>query len=256
MRKVVDVHVHMGISSTLQVAGGAEDVIRIMDENEIDQSIISPIPGYVTPRGVADSMEENNNIAEAVRRWPDRYPRGLGVIEPRHGKAGLPEVDRVLGDLGLHGLMFHNDFNGVNLDDPRMFAIIEKAAKYKDITIMVHTAQQSMIESPYQLIRLANAFPEVTFLDAHPMMFPAQLSATILVAKKCPNVYFDTCLTYHHLWPIETAVKEIGADRILFGSDNPYFTKCIDKVIVEWAEISEEDKDLIFYKNAQKLFAL
>jgi predicted TIM-barrel fold metal-dependent hydrolase len=256
MSLVIDVHVHVGASSTLQVAGGPEDVIRIMDDNEIDQSIISPIPGYVTSRGIVDSAEHNDNMAMAVKKWPDRLPRGLGVIEPRHGKAALPEVDRVLGDLGLHGLMFHNDFNGVTVDDPRMFAIIERAAKYRDIVIMIHTAQQSMIESPFHLMVLAEAFPEVTFLDAHPIMLPTQLSATALVARKCPNVYFDTCLTYHHLWPIEKAVKEIGADRLLFGSDNPYFTKCVDKVIVEWADISDEDKDKIFHQNAKKLFSL
>jgi len=256
MSKVIDVHAHVGISSTLQVAGGPEDVLRLMDANGIDQSIISPIPGYVTPRGVEDSIEQNNMIAEAVRRWPDRFPRGLGVVEPRHGKAALPEVDRVLGGLGLAGIMFHNDFNGVTVDDPRMFAIVERAAAYGNIVVMVHTAQQSMLESPFQLIKLAQAFPEVTFLDAHPMMLTAQLSASALVAKLCPNVYFDTCLTYHHQWPIEQAVKEIGADRIMFGSDNPYFTVCMDKLIVEWADITEAEKEAIFSGTAKRIFQL
>ena len=38
-RKIVDVHTHLGISSTLQVAGSAEDVPRIMDENGIGHAV-------------------------------------------------------------------------------------------------------------------------------------------------------------------------------------------------------------------------
>jgi uncharacterized protein len=94
------------------------------------QAVISPIPGYEDPNGVKDSVAQNDNIADALKRWPDRFPHGLGVVEPRHGKAALPEVDWILGDLGLAGLMFHNDFNGMTLDSPAMFAIMERASRY------------------------------------------------------------------------------------------------------------------------------
>jgi hypothetical protein len=254
--KVIDVHVHVGISSTLQVAGGAEDILKLMDFNGIDQSVISPIPGYTTSRGIQDSVEQNNNIAEAVRRWPDRFPRGLGVVEPRHGKRALMEIDRMYEQLGLHGLMFHNDFNGVTVDDSRMYAILDRSSEFPGKVIMIHTAQQSMIESPIQFMAVANAFPELIFVDAHSMMLPAQLSASEMVARTCPNVYFDTCLSYHHDWPIERAVKTIGAERMVFGSDNPYFYRCVDKVIIEWAEINKEQREQIFFKTASKVFAL
>ena len=205
---------------------------------------------------ILDSVEQNNNIAEAVHRWPDRFPRGLGVVEPRHGKRALSEIDRMYEDLELHGLMFHNDFNGVTVDDRRMHAILERSATYPGKVIMIHTAQQSMIESPIQFMAIARAFPELIFVDAHSMMLPAQLAASEMVAKMCPNVYFDTCLSYHHNWPIERAVQTIGADRMVFGSDNPYFHRCVDKVIVEQANITEEQRSQIFHKTADKIFGL
>lgn len=256
MSKIIDVHVHVGASSTLQVAGGAEDVLRIMDKNGIDISIISPIPGYEDPDGIKDSMIHNDNMAHLIKKYPDRFPRALGVVEPRHGKKALPEVDRILGDLGLHGLMFHNDFNGISVDHPSMFAIMERAAKYKDVIMMVHTAQHSSLEAPFMLGTLAEAFPDITFLDAHPMMDITHLRATIALAKKHPNIVFDTCLSHHHLFPIEKAVEGIGEDRLLFGSDNPYFDHCIDKDIIETSSVSQEIKRKIFSENAKKLFKL
>lgn len=251
---IVDVHAHVGVSSTLQVAGSADDVLRKMDANGISQAVISPIPGYEDPRGVADSRDQNDNIAAAMRKHPDRFPRGLGVIEPRHGAAALPEVDRIIDELGFSGLMFHNDFNGMSLDSPAMYAILQQIAKYPRMVVEAHTAAGSILEAPFQLGKLAGAFPSVTFIDAHPMMDIVGLSASLDLAERLPNIYFDTCLTHHHLWPIEKAVAGMGEDRLMFGSDNPYFDHSIDVDIVAHANVSDTAKSKIFRENARRLF--
>lgn len=256
IEKIIDVHVHIGRSLTLGVEGDIQSVLKIMESNGITQAIISPIPGYEDPDGIKDTMAQNDNISYIVKKWPDYFPKGLGVVEQRHGDKALPEVDRIFQELGLSGLMFHNDFSGVYLDHPSMDRILERASKYKNVIVMVHTFQHSVLETPFQLLRVAERFPEITFINGHPMMTGPHLKATIDLAQRCSNVFFDICLTHHHEWPIETAVKEIGVDRILFGSDIPYYTKCIEKVIVENALISEEDKEKIFYKNAISLFSL
>lgn len=255
-RKIIDLHAHMGISSTLQVGGSVENVIHIMDDNGINQAIISPIPGYEDPNGVPDSVAQNNNIANALKDYPDRFPRGLGVIEPRHGKAALPEVDRILGELGLIGLMFHNDFNGMTLDNPAMYAILERASRFKNVVVQAHVAHGSVLEPHFMLGKLAEAFPKITFIAAHPFMDIIALSAAIDLAKHHSNIFFDTCISHHHLFPIEKAVAGIGEDRIMFGSDCPYFKFCIDREIVEHAEISETAKNKIFAENAARLFNL
>ena len=252
----IDVHAHIGISSELQVAGSATDVIAIMDRNQIDQSIISPIPGYEDPEGVADSRRQNDNVAEAIARYPDRLPRGLGVIEPRHGRAALAEVDRVMGDLGLSGLMFHNDFNGLSIDSPAMFAIFERLAQYEGAIAQVHTAQHSVLEAPYQLGEIAAAFPGVTIINAHPFMDTTHTKASIDLGRRFPTMLFDTCVSHQHLWGLERAVAELGEDRLMFGSDNPYYTYSADIDIVRYLNVSDEVKEKIFWKNAARVFGL
>lgn len=255
--KVIDVHVHVGYSGTVEGAGGrVEDVLKVMDKNGIDYGIISPIPGYPDPKGVVNTREQNDHIARVLRENPTRFLKALGVVEPRHGEATLDEVDRLLGELGLNGLMFHNDYSGVPVDNPIMFKILERASHYDDIVIFVHTFQHGTLEVPFMLGRLARSFPEITFVAGHPMMTFTHLDASIDLAKLYPNIYFDTCICHHHFYPIETAVREMGEERLLFGSDVPYYDFGFDKVTVEKANISDDVQRKIFFENAKRIFKL
>lgn len=259
MAKVIDVHVHVGESSSLKISGQADAVLELMDCNGVDQAIIFGMPGFEDVEGVKTTREINDMVYSTRAANPERFVRMLGIAEPRQGKAILDEVDRVLGDLKMSGLMFHNDFSGVTLDAPIMFDIVERASHYPDVVIMAHTAQHSILEAPYQLGKLAKRFPQVRFLDAHPMMSIPQIGATIELAKECPNIYFDTCISQGKYFMIETFVKEIGAHRLMFGSDNPYYYYdkcCFDKELIEQADISKDDKELILYKNAEEFYRL
>lgn len=255
-QRIIDVHAHVGISSSLQVAGSADGVIALMDANNIEQSIVSPIPGYEDPEGMKDSERQNDNVANAVKNNPTRLPRGLGVIEPRHGLGALDEIDRVMTDLGLSGLMFHNDYNGLSVDSPAMFQIFERLAKYDGAIAQVHTAQHSVLEAPFQLGILAEAFPQITFISAHPFMTTTHLRASIDLGQRFPNMLFDTTISHHHLFAIEKAVEGIGEDRLMFGSDNPYFHRTADIDIINYAKISGEARDKIFWRNAARVFGL
>lgn len=256
MGRIIDVNVHVGKKNSSPIPCTPEDILRKMDDNGIDQSIISPVADYEDPRGIEDSMELNDLIADALKRWPDRFPRGLGVVEARHGPQALPEVDRILGDLGLHGLMFHNDHSGISLDHPNMYEILDRASKYENIVILAHTFQHSILEAPFQLMRIADAFPNLTFIAGNPMMTSTDSSAAMYVGQKCPNIWFDTSRTHSHLWPIEKMIKAIGVERLLFGSDSPYYSMSIDKLMIEWSQTTDQEKSKIFYENAAKLFAL
>ncbi len=53
-----------------------------------------------------------------------------------------------------------------------------------------------------------------------------------------------------------TCKKHFGIERVLFGSDYPYKTMGALKSLVEYSELSEEDKDKIANKNAMKLLKI
>ena len=67
----------------------------------------------------------------------------------------------LLGELKLDGIMFHNDFNGVEVDAPVMFDIFRKISEFKGAKVMVHTAFHSDLEPPFMIGRLAEKFPDM-----------------------------------------------------------------------------------------------
>lgn len=261
---VIDVHAHLGRSMSIRKAeiGGvvettAEDLINTMKDAEVDKAIICPIPGHPRPKGLQDTMVQNNLVAEAVKNYPNKFPCGLGTLEPRDGPACLDEADRVMGELGLRGLGFHHLFQGIYLDHPMMFEIMKRMSAYDDPILLVHVKEGSLLESPWRVARIARAFPDMKIIAAHPAIDVQDLASTIDVCLSHENVYMDTCIWHHHLSPMETAVDTVGAERILFGSDLPYYKGVSpDLELVRNARISDEAKQLILSGNAIKLFDL
>jgi predicted TIM-barrel fold metal-dependent hydrolase len=184
----------------------------------------------------------------------------LAVAEARHGKPALAEVDYALGELGLAGLMFHHDFGGVAMHEPIMHDILTEVMHHgKHMIVEVHTAQHSMLEPPFSLWILAEKFPDIEFICGHPMMSQIQLDNMVAIAKHCPNVWFDTCCMWNHNNLIETAIEKLGSsEKILFGSDNPYFIEdlCIDKLLIDESDLTEDDRDNIFFRNFERLFEI
>lgn len=250
MHNIIDVHVHIG----LEEYQGPQQVLRLMDADGIGQAVISPAPDHEDPDGVESSKKMNNLIADALRRWPDRFIAGFGLVEPRHGSACLGEVDRILGDLGLCGLMFHSDDSGISLDHPNTMEIVSHASRHKRVIILAHMFQHSILCAPFEFMNLADSFPEITFIAGNPMMTTTDSAAVRYMAKKCPNVYFDTAKIHSHLFPIERTIAAIGVHRLLFGSDNPNYTHNIDKSIIDWSAATDQEKQHIFHDNAYGLF--
>ena len=136
--KIIDVHVHIGSDYTNTYT--AQDAIRSMDANQIDYAVISPVPACPLPFGVKSTMAQNDEIAHALAEHPDRFIRGLGTVNPRHGEAAIPEVERIFNELNLHGLMFHTDKTGLSLDNPTTIKFLEAIPEGIPAVVLAHTS--------------------------------------------------------------------------------------------------------------------
>ena len=81
----------------------------------------------------------------------------------------------------------------------------------------------------------------------------------LVVEQLKNNVYFE--MSHAQPWgkaQLECAVKALGADHILFGSSYPvrpmWLLEGAD--FVRGLDITEEDKELILHKNAERLYHL
>jgi len=107
-----------------------------------------------------------------------------------------------------------------------------------------------------QMETMIKNHPKVTFVAAH----PGDRDKYVLHLerlKKYPNAYLDLSGTgLFRYGMLKYGVDMVGAEKFLFGTDYPITNPHMYVQAVEFEKIREEDKDLIFYKNAERLLAL
>jgi 5-carboxyvanillate decarboxylase len=116
-----------------------------MDGSGTDLSVLSLNPPGVQPyeRGEAGRLAEraNDEMAEIVRSSPTRFA-GLGAVDPQDPAHAAAETERVMGELGLSGLMICSHTEGRYLDDP-VFEPLLAAAEEHDAPIYLHPRMPS-----------------------------------------------------------------------------------------------------------------
>lgn len=131
------------------------------------------------------------------------------------------------------------------------FSEILDYAEGKGLVFNLHTADElDAMEA------VATAHKDTAFVFAHPGEI-SRLLKHIEIMKCCENVYLDlsgTGLFRHGM--LKRLVCEVGADRILFGSDYPACNAGMYVLGVDFEDISEEDKRRIYSLNAKRLLRI
>jgi len=199
-------------------------------------------------------VESANNYAlSLIGENPDMLI-GFGTIHPDY-EDYKTELVRIK-ELGLRGIKLHADFQDFNLDTKKMFPIYEQIVEL-GLPILFHMGDRKYNRtSPKRLANVLKSFPEMTAIGAHlGGVFMWDESIKYLVGK---NLYFDTSSTLHEL-PGEKfmyIVRNHGVDKILFGTDYPLSDYEIESERFKTLDLTEEEKENIFYKNAYRLLKL
>ncbi|MBY8860431.1 amidohydrolase family protein [Nocardia sp. CA2R105] len=117
-----------------------------MDALGQDMALLSLNPPGVQAFPAADAVPLarlfNDALAEIVRRRPDRFG-GLGTVTPQDPVAAAEEIERVMGPLGLNGIMINSHTGGRYLDEPE-FGPLLAAAEANRAPIYLHPRAPSM----------------------------------------------------------------------------------------------------------------
>ncbi len=119
--------------------------------------------------------------------------------------------------------------------------------------ILVHSTPDGRA-NPNAIAAVAEKFPHLEIVLGHPVFTEDQRQQAAKQVDAHPNLHLDLA---YQADPATTEffVREVGAERVLFGSDAPYFEP--QKVIasIEAASISEAERDQIFSGAARRLIA-
>lgn len=255
MAQVIDFHVHpfQNKKYCLNFYPEMEDLDAAKMRARIETAGITHICGSVLEPGhiPADFSELrllNDEALELKRLLGDFYTPGFHV-HPAWLKESLEEIERMnrlgvrfIGELVpyMHGW---GDFSEKN-----WWEILDLADQYHMIC-SYHTPFS------YDMGPVVAAHPDITFVAAHPGdkdRVPEHLEQI----QKHDNLYLDLSGTgMFRLGLVKHLVHEVGADRILFGTDYPICNPRMYVQAVYGEDISDSDRDKILYENAAGLLA-
>ncbi|HBL47918.1 MAG TPA: amidohydrolase [Planctomycetaceae bacterium] len=190
-----------------------------------------------------------------LKRWPDLM---LGMIQlnANNVPASLDALNRWLQDGPMRGVYFPGGGPAaLTCTHPNFVPLIERIAELNGV-IMQHTwfitggKKSPGMTTPSELAVLAKRFPEQKFICAHS---GGEWERGIRAVRDSENILVETSGFDPTAGFIEMAVRELGAERIIFGSHLPSRSLGTELCKVTAANISEADKRLILGTNFRKL---
>lgn len=209
---------------------------------------------------------KNNEFEERVRldpqivmapieKWPDLL-MGMIQLNAHNTNASIDAIDRWIKDGPMVGVYFRGGMPGaVTCNDRRIDPLIERIQDVGGV-IMQHTwfktgGKDGPGEStPSELAELAARFPNQQFICAHA---GGEWEQGIRAVSDSPNILIETSGFDATAGFIEMAVRELGADRIVFGSHLPSRSLGTELGKVLGAVVSDNDRRLILGENFRRL---
>lgn len=114
---------------------------KIIDKFECAQVLTLGLPPIESVAGPKEAFElswiANNEIAELVNKYSDRFIAGIGTLPMNDIEAALSEADRCMKDLKFKGIQLFTSINGKPLDLPEFFPLYKKMVYY-DLPLWLH----------------------------------------------------------------------------------------------------------------------
>ena len=264
--------------------------LRVMDKQGIDMRVLSlsspNVYDWQGARQVEIARLMNDATAAIVRSHPDRFA-GVGSLPLADVEASLAEIDRIVGELELHGVMIGSNIAGVQVNDPRFETVWKKIDQLR-LPVFEHpmfppNLQKEEFELPLRVgfifdttmaaARLIYSgiferYPNFPYIMAHTggalLMLLQRLDNGYRLFPDCrkhiskppseyaKRLYYDTASFYPPALLMAHGI--VGADRILFGSDDPLIGD--DTSVVDGLAIPAADKAKILGGNAARIFKL
>jgi uncharacterized protein len=232
---IVDAHMHVGEFPLFDVRMDGTQLAATFDHYAIDAGMVfHPDNQYV--REVVEAVEGAYGLV-----WAN--PHREGFVEEA---LELFEHPRFLG-VKLHPLL-----DAYHPNDPAIHPLVEALIE-RDMPALIHCGHP-IFTLPWSIEELAVEYPAAKLILGH--MGHGNIiyiNGAIDVAERNANVYLETSGMPMHT-KIAEAVRRVGPDKVMFGSDAPFHEIGVEVRKVQVSGLSPELVDRVLQKSARKLF--
>ena len=265
MTKVADAHAHYGtVTDTPFMSASFEKVLEVSRKAGITASVflgavesaIDPaLGGERSNKNIDLIMRTNEEVLTNTAREPTCYM--CCVLNPLHEES-YGQVRQFLREERCLGVKILARYHGYDLDtlgdDIFSFLAQEHAPA-------VFHSMGNGYDDPSKIAYFAAKYPSVRACMAHLYSCgtpAAPTHARLVRTCRSENLYVGLehpYMTYYSI--IEHTVQSIcGSERIMYGSDMPCHAPAAQIAAVQCAEVSDEDKDNILFRNAERFFGM
>lgn len=265
--RIVDIHAHIGSFKGYDLS--TPTLMSNIERYGIRLALISNIDGAALAQTQnLDEIKANQATVAHVRQYPEQL-RGLVWTRPKDGSP--TNVEPFLHDSistgpdqrVFVGIKFHPDMNNFPADDPRVDGYLQLCEKYQIPAVFHSGSDDSSHSAPQKIYAAARRHPAVPMILYHMGFLGPHGSAIATVkealTKKDAQLYLET--SQADPAAVLQAIKELGSERVLFGTDATYYGKeHYEKYEAMMArlkkELSAEDFVKVVRGNAERLFRL
>jgi len=244
--------------------GTIANVLNNMELGGIDHTIMV---NFAPPKIIEDNNIWTLNSANASNG--KLVP--MVSFHPEMEGSLTEHIERYI-ELGAKGIKMHPMAQGFDVRDERLEELYKKCSEYC-FTILIHCGRVSNARlneySDYEcILPIIEKYPKLQIVLAH--MADGNIARVLEISKKYDNVYFDTSIVitgYPEIirvnepsWlddnEVVAVINEIGADKVIFGSDFPWGSPIPDIKRIMNLKLTDEQKRLVFSENAKRIFKL
>jgi predicted TIM-barrel fold metal-dependent hydrolase len=247
-----DIHAHVGTPGATP-AHRMEALVKIADRVGVERICICMSPPWQYEPTPEQFRKSNDDVLAILKEWGSRA-FGLVYLNPVHTRESLAELERCVADGPMIGIKL---WVGTRANRPELDPIVRRAREL-DALILQHTwikqrgkGNLPHESTPMELAELSARHPGFNMVCGHTGGGDWALGIRAIRAR--PELHADLGGGDPVYGEVEMAVRELGATRVLYGSDvnGRSFASQIGRVL--GADISTADKKLILRENLRRL---
>lgn len=209
-------------------------------------------------------IRRNRWTIENAKNHPELAP--FPSVDPLMGSDAMVAEVEACAREGAKGIKLHHAEGHYYPRDERMMPVYAKAQEL-GLPIIAHGGLFMMSpDTPYtrpsNFEPVLESFPDLTLAIAH--LGHGFWDESVALAKKYPNVCFDTSavipgVDHLDILSDEEAVdliRKIGVERVMFGSDYPWFSPVMDLKRFLGLPFKPAEKEKILGENAKRALGI